>query len=193
MSLKNRIRIRDVRTLSDDWFVLKKTTLDWQRSDGEWQTINRETYDRGNGATLLPYDLSRRTVLLSRQFRYPAYVNGYDRLMIEAAAGLLDGEAPEEAIRREVDEELGLALRDVRQIFACYMSPGSVTERVHFFVGEYDQSMRTGAGGGDSSEGEDLEVLELTIDQAVHMITTGDICDGKTVMLLQHAAVSIFN
>jgi len=135
MSLADRIRILDVRTLSDDWFVLKKTTFDWRRADGTWQTVSRETYDRGNGATLLPFDPERRTVLLTRQFRYPAYVNGHDGLLVEAAAGLLDGENPETRIRLEVEEELGLSLRDVREVFACFMSPGSVTERLHFFVG----------------------------------------------------------
>src|SRR6516162_9861304 len=185
MSLVGRIRIRDVRTLSDDWYILKKTTFDWRRADGTWQTLSRETYDRGNGATLLPFDLDRRTVLLTRQFRYPAYVNGYDGLLIEAAAGLLDGESPESRIRMEVEEELGLRLHDVRKVFACFMSPGSVTERLHFFVGRYEASMRAGAGGGAQDEGEDIEVIEPTIDDALRMIEDGRICDGKTVMLLQ--------
>lgn len=192
MSLADRIRIRDVRTLSDDWYVLRKTTLDWRRSDGSWQTINRETYDRGNGATLLPFDPVRRTVLLTRQFRYPAYVNGHDGLLIETAAGLLDGESPETRIRLEVEEELGLQLRDVRKVFDCFMSPGSVTERLHFFVGAYDASMRTGAGGGAREEGEDIEVIEPTIEAALGMIDDGRICDGKTVMLLQYAALNLF-
>ena len=192
MSLVGRIRIRDVRTLSDDWYILKKTTFDWQRADGTWQTLSRETYDRGNGATLLPFDLDRRTVLLTRQFRYPAYVNGYDGLLIETAAGLLDGESPESRIRMEVEEELGLRLHDVRKVFACFMSPGSVTERLHFFVGRYEASMRAGAGGGAQDEGEDIEVIEPTIDDALRMIEDGRICDGKTVMLLQYAALNLF-
>ena len=192
MSLVGRIRIRDVRTLSDDWYILKKTTFDWRRADGTWQTLSRETYDRGNGATLLPFDLDRRTVLLTRQFRYPAYVNGYDGLLIEAAAGLLDGESPESRIRMEVEEELGLRLHDVRKVFACFMSPGSVTERLHFFVGRYEASMRAGAGGGAQDEGEDIEVIEPTIDDALRMIEDGRICDGKTVMLLQYAALNLF-
>ena len=192
MSLVGRIRIRDVRTLSDDWYILKKTTFDWRRADGTSQTLSRETYDRGNGATLLPFDLDRRTVLLTRQFRYPAYVNGYDGLLIETAAGLLDGESPESRIRMEVEEELGLRLHDVRKVFACFMSPGSVTERLHFFVGQYDASMRAGAGGGAQDEGEDIEVIEPTIDDALRMIEDGRICDGKTVMLLQYAALNLF-
>jgi nudix-type nucleoside diphosphatase (YffH/AdpP family) len=192
MSLVGRIRIRDVRTLSDDWYILKKTTFDWRRADGTWQTLSRETYDRGNGATLLPFELDRRTVLLTRQFRYPAYVNGYDGLLIETAAGLLDGESPESRIRMEVEEELGLRLHDVRKVFACFMSPGSVTERLHFFVGRYEASMRAGAGGGAQDEGEDIEVIEPTIDDALRMIEDGRICDGKTVMLLQYAALNLF-
>jgi len=192
MSLADRIRIRDVRTLSDDWFVLKKTTFDWRRADGTWQTVSRETYDRGNGATLLPFDPVRRTVLLTRQFRYPAYVNGHDGLLVETAAGLLDGENPEMRIRLEVEEELGLSLRDVREVFACFMSPGSVTERLHFFVGRYDASMRTGAGGGTFDEGEDIEVIEPSIEEALQMIDDRRICDGKTVMLLQYAALNLF-
>ncbi len=193
MSLIDRIRIREVRTLSDDWFILKKTILDWRRSDGSWQTLSRETYDRGNGATLLPFDPARHTVLLTRQFRYPAYVNGYDGLLIEAAAGLLDGESPETRIRMEVEEELGLHLRDVRRVFACFMSPGSVTEQLHFFVGRYDASMRISDGGGSRDEGEDIEVIEPTIDEALRMIEEGHICDGKTVMLLQYAALNLFS
>jgi nudix-type nucleoside diphosphatase (YffH/AdpP family) len=192
MSLVDRIRIREIRTLSDDWYILKKTTFDWRRSDGSWQTLSRETYDRGNGATLLPFDPLRRTVLLTQQFRYPAYVNGHDDLLIEAAAGLLDGVSPEQRIRMEVEEELGLRLQEVRRIFACFMSPGSVTEQLHFFVGQYDSSMRVSAGGGASEEGEDIHVLELTIDEALRMVEAGRICDGKTVMLLQYAAMNLF-
>jgi nudix-type nucleoside diphosphatase (YffH/AdpP family) len=193
MSLVDRIRVLDVRTLSDDWYVLKKTTFEWRRRDGSIQTLSRETYDRGNGATLLPFDPVRRTVLLTRQFRYPAYVNGHDDLLTEAAAGLLDGVAASERIRMEVEEELGLVLHEVREIFACYMSPGSVTERLHFFVARYDASMRTGAGGGAYEEGEDIEVIEPSIDEALAMIGDGRICDGKTVMLLQYAALHLFH
>ncbi|MBN9535268.1 MAG: NUDIX domain-containing protein, partial [Alphaproteobacteria bacterium] len=173
-------------------YVLKKTTFDWLRSDGSWQTLSRETYDRGNGATLLPFDPVKRTILLTRQFRYPAYVSGHDDLLIEAAAGLLDGESPENRIRLEVEEELGLRLQDVRKVFACFMSPGSVTEQLHFFVGQYDASMRLSAGGGARDEGEDIEVMELTVDEALQMIQDGRICDGKTVMLIQYAALNLF-
>ncbi|MCX7588590.1 NUDIX domain-containing protein [Phenylobacterium sp. 58.2.17] len=192
MSVSDRIRVRDVRLLSDNWYVLKATTFDWRRADGSWQTQSRETYDRGNGAALLPYNLAARTVVLTRQFRYPAYVNGYDDLLIEAPAGLLDNASPEERIRAEVEEETGYRLGEIRKIFECFMSPGSVTEKLHFFVGEYDAAMRVGDGGGLETEGEEIAVLELPFDQAMAMIATGEIADAKTIMLLQYAALSIF-
>jgi nudix-type nucleoside diphosphatase (YffH/AdpP family) len=192
MSIADRIRVRDVRVLSDDWFLLKKTTFDWRRTDGTWQTQSRETYDRGDGAVLLPYDPARRTVLLVRQFRYPAYVNGHDGLLIEAAAGLLDESDPEARIREEAEEEIGCRLGEIRKIFDCFMSPGSVTERLHFFVAPYDPGMRIGAGGGLESEGEDIEVLELSIDAAMAMVVSGEIADAKTIMLLQYARMNLF-
>ena len=192
MSIADRIRVREATLLSDSHYVLRKTTFDWRRGDGRWQTQTRETYDRGNGAVLLPYDPVRGTVLLTRQFRYPAYVNGYDGLLIEAAAGLLDNASPEDRIRAEAEEEIGYRLRGVRKVFECFMSPGSVTEKLHFFVAEYDPSMRIGAGGGVAEEGEDIDVLELPLGEALAMIDSGKICDAKTVMLLQHAALKGF-
>ncbi|MET0350965.1 MAG: NUDIX domain-containing protein [Rhizobacter sp.] len=192
MDIHHRLRIHDVRVLSDDWYVLKKTRFDWQRRDGSWQTMHRETYDRGNGAVLLPYHREQRTVILTRQFRYPAYVNGHHDLLIEAPAGLLDTQSPEERVRAEVEEETGYRLRDVRPVFEAFMSPGSVTEKLHFFVGEYEAHMRVGDGGGVADEGEDIEVLELTIDDALARVADGRIRDGKTIMLLQHAALHLF-
>lgn len=192
MSTADRIRIRDVRVLSDDWYVLKKTTFDWRRRDGAWQTMSRETYDRGNGAVILPYDPTRRTVLLVRQFRYPAFVNGSDGMLIEAAAGLLDAADPETRIREEAEEELGCRLGEVRKVFDCFMSPGSVTERLHFFVAPYDRAMRVGDGGGVEAEGEDIEVLELSIAQVMAMVAAGEIADAKTIMLLQYARLHLF-
>jgi nudix-type nucleoside diphosphatase (YffH/AdpP family) len=192
MSVSDRIKVREVTLLSDSHYILKKTTFDWRRADGGWQTQTRETYDRGNGAVLLPYDLVRKTVLLTRQFRYPAYVNSYDGLLIEAAAGLLDNASPEDRIRAEAEEEIGYRLREVRKVFECFMSPGSVTEKLHFFVAAYDASMRIGDGGGIAEEGEDIDVLELPIGEALAMIESGEICDAKTVMLLQHAALKLF-
>jgi nudix-type nucleoside diphosphatase (YffH/AdpP family) len=192
MTISDRIRVKDVRLLSDNHYVLKTATFEWRRGNGEWQTQHRESYDRGNAATLLPYNLAQRTVVLVRQFRYPAYVNGYDDLLIEAAAGLLDNETPEVRIRAEVEEETGYRLGEIRKIFEAFMSPGSVTEKLHFFVGEYEPKMKVGSGGGLADEGEDIEVLELAIDQALAMIGDGRIVDAKTIMLLQYAALNIF-
>jgi nudix-type nucleoside diphosphatase (YffH/AdpP family) len=192
MSVADRVRVKNVRVLSDEHYTLKTTTFEWRRNDGTWQTQHRETYDRGNGAALLPYNLTQRTVVLVRQFRYPAYVNGYDDLMIEAAAGMLDDASPEERIRAEAEEETGYRLHDVRHVFEAFMSPGAVTEKLHFFVAEYEPSMRVGAGGGIADEGEEIEVLELSIDEALAMISDGRIVDAKTIMLLQYAALHVF-
>ena len=192
MTGSDRIRVKNVRVLSQNHYTLKTTTFEWRRANGEWQTQHRETYDRGNGATLLPYNLRQRTVVLVRQFRYPAYANGYDDLLIEAAAGLLDNASPEARIRAEAEEETGYRLRDVRKVFEVFMSPGSVTEKLHFFVAEYEPDMRIGSGGGNPDEGEDIEVLELSIDAALAMITDGRIVDAKTIMLLQYAALNVF-
>jgi nudix-type nucleoside diphosphatase (YffH/AdpP family) len=192
MSLSDRIRIHAVRLLSDNWATLKTTTFEWRRGDGTWQLQHRETFDRGNGATLLPYNLAQRTVVLTRQFRYPTYVNGCDDLLIEALAGKLDGAAPEPRIRAEAEEETGYRLGEVHKVFEAFMSPGSVTEKLHFFVAAYDPAMRVGAGGGLAEEGEDIEVLEVGFDAALAMIAEGRIIDAKTIMLLQHAALHIF-
>ena len=185
-----RVRILEQRVLSDDWFVLKKTTFEMRRRDGSAQVVSRETYDRGNGAVLLLFDAARGTVILTRQFRFPAYVNGCaDGLLVEACAGLLDGDDAEAAIRREAAEETGFAVRAPRKVFEAYMSPGSVTEKLHFFVADYERADRLHAGGGDAREGEDIEVLELPLAEALRMIERGEIEDGKTIMLLQHAAL----
>lgn len=193
MSLQDRVRVHEVTLLSDHWYTLKTTAFDWKRRDGQWQRMHRETYDRGNGATLLAYNRARRTVLLTRQFRYPVFVNGWDDLLIEAAAGLLDNAAPEERIRAEVEEELGYRLGPVHKVFEAFMSPGSVTEKLHFFVAEYEPSMRIGNGGGLADEGEDIEVLELGIDEAFAMMADGRIADAKTMMLLYHARLHLFS
>jgi len=186
-----RVRIKQVRTLSDDWYILKKTTFDFLRSDGTWQTQNRETYDRGNGATILLYNRDKKTVVLIRQFRFPAYVNGLnDGMLIESCGGLLDKSDPEECIKKEAQEEAGFVVRNARKVFEAYMSPGSVTEKLYFFVAEYEPGHRTSVGGGDVTEGEDIEVLEITLDNAMEMIGRGEIQDGKTIMLLQYAKLS---
>ena len=190
VATKDRVRIIDTTVRSDDWYVLKKTTFDFQRRDGVWQRQSRETYDRGNGATILLFNRDRRTVVLTRQFRLPAFVNGHDGMMIEAAAGLLDNASPEERIRAEAEEETGYRVDNVQKVFEAYMSPGSVTEKLHFFIAEYDASTRVGHGGGVEAEGEDLEVIELTLDDALDAVRRGEIVDAKTIMLLQFAALN---
>lgn len=188
---EDRIRIHKVETLSDDWFLLQKTTFDYRRRDGSWQRQTRETYDRGHGATILLYNRVQRTVLLVRQFRFPTYGDGHDGFLIETAAGLLDQASPEERIKAEVEEETGYSVGEVRKVFEAFMSPGSVTERLYFFVAEYDPATRVSDGGGLAEEGEDIEVLELNMDDALQMITDGRIADGKTIMLLQYAALHL--
>lgn len=187
-----RVRIVDVQVLSDDWYVLKKTTFDFQRRDGVWQRQSRETYDRGNGAALLLYNLAQRTVVLTRQFRLPVFVGGHDGMLIEVPAGLLDNAAPEVRMRAEAEEETGYRVQALQPVFTAYMSPGSVTEKLHFFVAAYDNADRTGKGGGVAGEGEDIEVLELPFAEAMAMVADGRIQDGKTIMLLQHAALQLF-
>lgn len=184
---KDRVRIRQVEVLSDNWYVLRKTTFDFQGRDGIWRTMSRETYDRGNGATILLYSTVKKTVVLTRQFRFPAYVNEHDGLLIETCAGLLDQDDPHTCIRKETEEETGYRIENVRKVFEAFMSPGSVTERLHFFVGEYSDQNKVSEGGGLEAEGEEIEVLELPLDEALAMIDTGEIKDGKTIMLLQYA------
>ena len=178
-----RVRIRTTKTLSDDWYLLRKTTFDYRMRDGSWKTVTRETYDRGNGATILLFNRERGTLLLTRQFRFPAYVNGSDDgMLVEACAGLLDSQSPEEAIRREAEEELGVQVGEVHKVLETYMSPGSVTEKLFFFAAEYDLpgSKRT----GNYDEGEDIEVIELTLVEALGWVDDGRIQDAKTIILL---------
>ena len=189
-STKDRVRIIGTTVLSNDWYVLRKTTFDFLRSDGVWQRQSRETYDRGNGATILLFNRERQTVVLTRQFRLPAFVNGHDGMMIEAAAGLLDNASPEERIRAEAEEETGYRVQNVEKIFEAYMSPGSVTEKLHFFIAEYDASSRVGHGGGVEAEGEDLEVIEWPLRDALDAVRRGEIVDAKTIMLLQFVALN---
>lgn len=189
MSLDDPIRIRSEEVLSDDWATLKKFTFDYRRRDGAWETQVRQAYDRGHGAVILPYDPERGTVLLVRQFRLVAYLEGHREPLIEACAGLLDGDDPQGCILREAEEELGVRLSDPVQVFHAFMSPGSVTERLVFFVARYRPADRITSGGGDAGEGEDIEVLEPTLEAALAMVDRGEIIDGKTIMLLLHLAL----
>ncbi|QDQ27328.1 GDP-mannose pyrophosphatase NudK [Chitinimonas arctica] len=184
----SRIEILEQKLLSDNWYVLHKYTYRMQQRDGSEQVQSREVYDRGNGATILLYNRQHGSVVLTRQFRFPTFVNGNtDGLLIEACAGLLDDDAPEDCIRREVAEETGYRVGPVRKVFEAYMSPGSVTEILHFFVAEYDKADKIGAGGGLAHEGEDIDVLEMPFQQALAQVASGEIRDAKTIMLLQYA------
>lgn len=182
------INIVKNEVLSDNWYTLRKVTFDYRKPDGEWERMEREAYDRGNGAAILLYNKEQQTVILTRQFRMPSYVNGNsDGMLIEACAGLLDEHEPEACIRKETEEETGYKVRDVRKVFQAYMSPGSVTEILHFFVAEYAADMKVSEGGGLAEEQENIEVLEYDFEEAYSMIGTGEIRDGKTIMLLQYA------
>lgn len=186
-----RPNIRNLREelLSDNWYILKKYTFELQRSDGVWQTQSREAYDRGNGAAILLYNKAKGTVVLTRQFRLPVYINGHDGLLIEAAAGLLDDASPEARIIAEAEEETGFRVTAVEKVFEAYMSPGSVTEKLYFFIAEYSDADRSGQGGGLADEGEDIQVLEWPFEKALAAIRSGEIQDAKTIMLIQHLAL----
>jgi nudix-type nucleoside diphosphatase (YffH/AdpP family) len=191
MNATEHVEVLKTEVLSDNWYVLRKVTFRLRKRDGSWETQSREAYDRGNGATILLYDRARRTVVLTRQFRLPTYVNGNPSgMLIEACAGLLDAEAPETCIAREAFEETGYEIRNARKVMQAYMSPGSVTEILHFFVAEYSRAQRVNDGGG--VEEEDIEVMELSFDDALGRIASGEIRDGKTIMLLQYAALHVF-
>ena len=190
--MKNdRVRITSDEVLSNNWYTLKKYTFDYQRADGQWEKQSREAYDRGNGAVILLYNREKQTVLLTRQFRIPTYVNGNETgMLIEACAGLLDRDNPEDCIRRETEEETGYKINSVEKIFEAYMSPGSVTEILYFFVAEYSEDMKVSDGGGSAQEQENIEVLELPFGKALDMVKSGEIKDAKTIMLLQHAQLT---
>ncbi|WP_436530858.1 NUDIX domain-containing protein [Actinoplanes sp. HUAS TT8] len=185
------VTVLDVELLATAWHVLRRTTYDFRRRDGTVGREQRETYDRGDGATVLLYDVERETVLLTRQFRYPVYVNGHpDGMFLETAAGLLDGDDPAAAIRREASEELGVVIGELEPVFAVWTSPGSVTERVHCFAAPYTAESRVGPGGGLADDGEDIAAVELPFAETLKQIESGEIADAKTIMLLQWAALS---
>ena len=180
------------KLLSNNWYTLHNYTFDFQADDGRWQQQRREVYDRGNGATILLYNLEKRHIILTRQFRLPSYLNGNrSGLLIESCAGLLEGDSPEHCIKKETEEETGYKIEAVKKVFQAYMSPGAVTEIIHFFIAEYSPEMKVGEGGGLAHEQENIEVLELKFDEAYAMIERGEIVDAKTIMLLQYAKLNI--
>lgn len=183
----SNVKILSTEILSNNWYTLKKVTYEYLKKDGTWQTQNREAYDRGNGAAILLYNTTLKTVILIRQFRMPTFINGNDSgMLIEACAGLLDRDNAEDCIKRETEEETGYKINHVKKIFEAYMSPGSVTEMLYFFIAEYSLDMKVNDGGGIAHEQEEMDVLEIQIDDALQMIETGEINDGKTIMLLQY-------
>ncbi len=186
-------RVKNVKRelLSDNWYRLEKVTYDFQLKNGTWETHTREAYDRGNGATILLYNKLKKTVILTRQFRLPTYLNGNQTgMLIEACAGLLDQDNAEDCIRKETEEETGYQVKSVEKVFEAYMSPGSVTEIVHFFIAEYSDEMKISSGGGLKEEQENIEVLELAFSKAIEMIKSGEIRDAKTMMLLQYLQIN---
>lgn len=186
------VKIVEKKLLSDNWYRLYKYTFEITDAAGKSHKQVREAYDRGNGAVILLYNRKNRTVILTRQFRLPTFVNGNtDGLMIEACAGLLDADNPEDCIRRETEEETGYRIDHVQKIYEAYMSPGSVTEILHFFIGEYSSDQKVNAGGGVDHEQENIVVLELSFDKAYGMIASGEIRDAKTIMLLQYAKLNL--
>lgn len=189
MSAQPNIRHLREELLSDNWYTLKKYTFELQRRDGSWQAQSREAYDRGNGAVILLYNRTKGTVVLTRQFRLPVYINGHNGLLIEAAAGLLDDASPEARIIAEAEEETGFKVAAIEKVFEAYMSPGSVTEKLYFFIAEYSDADRSGQGGGLADEGEDIQVLEWPFEKALAAVRSGEIQDAKTIMLIQHLAL----
>jgi len=188
--MSERINIKKTELLSDNWYTLNKITYEYQKKNGIWETHAREVYDRGNGSTILLYNKEKHTVILTNQFRLPTFVNGNESgLLIETCAGLLDKDNAEDCIRKETEEETGYKVKEVQKIFEAYMSPGSVTEILYFFVAEYDRDMKISDGGGLEQEQEEIEVLELDFEEAFNKIYSGEIKDGKTIMLLQYAKI----
>ncbi|GGW30469.1 GDP-mannose pyrophosphatase NudK [Arenibacter certesii] len=190
--MKNE-NVRNIKkeVLSDNWYTLNKLTFEYKKKDGTWEKQIREAYDRGNGAAILLYNPKKGTVILTKQFRMPTYLNGNDDgMMIEVCAGVLEGDSPETCSKKEAEEETGYKLKKVEKVFESYMSPGSVTEILHYFIGEYDEDMKVGEGGGAEDETENIEVLEVPFNTALEMIASGEIKDAKTILLLQYAQIN---
>lgn len=186
-----KIKIKQTELLSDNWYLLNKVTFDFLRKDDVWITQKREVYDRGNGAAILLYNSQQKTIILTRQFRLPAYLNGNKTgMMIEVCAGLLDLDHPEQCIIRETEEETGYRIKSVQKIMETYMSPGAITEILHLFIGEYDASMKVHEGGGLEHEQEEIEVIEMLFDEAYELIAAGEIKDAKTILLMQYAKIN---
>ncbi|MBW8708275.1 MAG: NUDIX domain-containing protein [Alphaproteobacteria bacterium] len=185
-----RVRIKETKILSDDYYVLRRLTFDFQRGDGRWQSQTRESYDIGDAACVLPHDRARDKVILIKQFRLPLFEWGYRRLMVEVIAGKLDGDTPSDCVIKEAMEEAGVAIANPRRISHCFSSPGAVKERVSLFLADYDSTAARPAGGGHEAEGEDIIVLEMSLEAALAMIAGGEIVDLKTIALLQAAALS---
>ena len=186
-----KVKLKKITNLSNDWYKLDKVNFDYQLINGEWQNQNRECYNRGNGACILLYNSKENTVVLTKQFRMPSYLNGNnDGMMIEVCAGLLDEDDPISCIIKETEEETGYKINDPVKVLEVYSSPGAVTETIHYFISEYDNSMRVSEGGGkeeETEETEEIEVLELDFNKALTMIDSGIIKDAKTILLLQYA------
>lgn len=184
------VKILKTELLSDNWYQLKKITFEYRKKDGEWEIQEREAYDRGNGATILLINKSRKTVILTKQFRMPTFLNGNPTgMLIETCAGLLEKDNPHECIKKETEEETGFKISKVDKIFEVFMSPGSVTETLHYFIAEYDESMKTGDGGGVMKEQEEIDVLEIPFETSLEMVDRGEIKDAKTIILLYHVRI----
>ena len=182
-----KVKINTIKNLSNDWYILDKVNFDYQLKNNKWENQNRECYDRGNGAAILLYNTAKKTVILTRQFRMPTYLNGNDDgMMIEVCAGVLDGDDPFTCIKKEAEEETGYKIETPKKILEVYMSPGAVTEILHYFIAKYSDEMKINEGGGLATESEEIEVLEIDFEKALSMITNGNIKDAKTIILLQH-------
>jgi nudix-type nucleoside diphosphatase (YffH/AdpP family) len=189
--MKQKVKNIKTQILSDNWYTLNNISFDYRLRSGEWVEQSRESYDRGNGATILLLNKKKRTIILIRQFRMPTYVNGNSSgMMIETCAGLLDGNDPVTCIIKETEEETGYRIKNVKKLFELYMSPGAVTEIIHFFIAEYDEKMKVSEGGGLKSEHEDIDILEIDFNKALNMIGSGEIKDAKSIILLQYAQIN---